>query len=171
MKAAAEGAEKNYDLERARLPKDRIERVEIYGQPSFIAEVKDGLHQLAKAYPYGYSLVQRYVRGIVQSTTHHDRGTSNGVIYYEANAENKLGLPANCFAAALVRRAVAIRKLLGYQIWRSPRSALGSLNKELEAMRILQCKGDYVHQQVNKILRLEQKLRFESVTTVTKILL
>jgi hypothetical protein len=159
MRLTAEGADKNYDIERSRLPEDRVGRLPIYGDPPFVRDVKYALSQLQTAYPYGYSLVQRYIRGIVQSDTNPSRGTANAVVYRQTGSDGSLGVPPNWFAAALVRRAVAMRKLHNFQIWRSPRSALGSLNRELRAMRLLGCDPKYFHRQTNKILQLERKIR------------
>jgi hypothetical protein len=159
MSLTARAAEKNYDEERSRLPERRVGRVRVYGADTFAKSVEEALELLQRAYPYGYSLVQRYIRGIVQSDTDPGRGTSNAVIYRKTTADGSLGVPANWFAAALVRRAIALRKLHGFQIWRSIRSAHGSLNRELHAMRLLECDSKYFHRQTNQILRLERRLR------------
>jgi hypothetical protein len=165
MKAAAQGAEKNYERERSMFSEDRVGGISIYGDPPFVADVKEALFQLKEAYPHGYSLVQRYIRGIIQSTTNPDRGVANGVIYRKPNRHKKLGVPPNCFAAALVRRAAAIRKLLSYQIWRSRRSALASLNRELHAIRLLNCDSMYFQQQLKKVFEIERQLRIRKKAT------
>jgi hypothetical protein len=159
LRTAVPGADKTYDTERSRLPEHRVGHVWVHGHSVFAAEVKQALAQLESAYPYGFSLVQRYIRAIVQSNINPNKGTANGVIYRKCNSDGSLGIPVNSFAAALVRRAVATRKLLRFHIWRSPRSALGSLNQELRAMRLLQCDPKYFHRQTNKILKLERQLK------------
>jgi hypothetical protein len=105
------------------------------------------------------SLAQRYLRAVVESKTDPSRGETDGVVYCESDAEGGLPVAPNRFAAFLVRRAVATRKRLGFQIWRSRASALKSLERELHAMRLLQCASKYFHQQHNKILKSERHLR------------
>jgi hypothetical protein len=154
--ATAGGADKNFDRERSSLPEQRVERISVYGNPPFSTQVIEGLSELKRAYPYGYRLVQRYIRGIVESNADPSIGESDGVVYCKTIPGEGLGVAPNRFAAFLVRRAVATRKLHGFQIWRCRRSALGSLNRELHAMRLLQCEQKYFHQQLNKILKLEK---------------
>ena len=164
MQAAADGAEKIYEAERSRFPERLIGQVRVYGDSAFVADVAQASEQLQAAYPYGFSLVQRYIRAVIQSDIDPRKGTSNAVIYRRAAENGSLGVPITWFAAALVGRAVATRKLLRFHIWRSPRSALGSLKHELRAMRLLQCEPEYFHRQNNKILRLERRLRARANT-------
>jgi hypothetical protein len=158
MRVSAAGAENIYDTERSLFPCHLVGRVRICGQDAFISGVKQALLTLQTLYPFGHSMVQRYIRAIIQSHADPDYGVSIGVVYHDPTPEGVLRLSEHCFAAFLVRRAEATRKLLGFQIWRSRRSALGSLNRELEAMRRLKCEGRYFHQQMNKILQLERQL-------------
>ena len=62
-------------------------------------------------------------------------------------------------AANLPKAEAAARKLRGFHIWRSRRSALGSLNLELRAMKLLQCDPKDFHRQLNSILTFERQLR------------
>src|SRR5437868_6987424 len=121
MQAAADGAEKIYEAERSRFPERLIGQVRVYGDSAFVADVAQASEQLQAAYPYGFSLVQRYIRAVIQSDIDPRKGTSNAVIYRRAAENGSLGVPITWFAAALVRRAVATRKLLRFHIWRSPR--------------------------------------------------
>lgn len=162
MRVSTAGAEKIYDAERSRFPYQRVGRVQICGQDVFVSQVKEALVILEALYPLGYSLVQRYVRAIIESPADPDYGVSIGVVYHDPKPDGLLRLPERCFAAFLVRRAVATRKLIGFQIWRSRRSALGSLTCELEAMRRLKCEGPYFHQQMNKVFQLERQLGLRS---------
>src|SRR2546423_301866 len=146
-KALADGADAQYDRERALLPERRVEKVRVHGHPIFTAQVIEALARLKQDYPYGYSLVQRYLRAVVESKTDPSVGETDGVVYCESDAEGGLSVAPNRFAAALVRRAVATRKRLGFQIWRSPASSLKSLERELHAMRLLQCESKYFHRQ------------------------
>src|ERR1700675_2132025 len=142
-RAAAGRADANYDRERCQLPEQRIEKIRVHGSPIFTAQVTEALACLKQDYPYGHSLVQRYLRAVVESKTDPSVGETDGVVYCESDAERGVRVPPNRFAAALVRRAVATRKRLGFQIWRSPASALKSLERELHAMRLLQCESKY----------------------------
>jgi hypothetical protein len=159
VKAATDTANRIYCKEKSTLPIDHVGRVRIHGCRAFAAEVRQALQQLQSNYPHGFSLVQRYIAAIVQRDIDPEKGTAIGVIYRKANPDGSLGVPVSWFAAALVRRAVATRKLLRFDIWRSRRSALGSLKKELHAMRLLQCDPEYFYRQNNKILQLERELR------------
>jgi hypothetical protein len=167
VRAAAEGGEKKFERERSRLPESHVENVAIYGEPLFADGVARSFSLLRTRYPFGYRLVQRYIRAVVQSRVGPQYGQNNAVIFVEPAAEGALPMPPNRFAAALVRRAVATRKLLHFQIWRSPRSALGSLKAELHAMRLLECDSKYFHPQMNKIIRLEKKLSDHSTRHAT----
>ena len=153
-----EPADAIYKKERSAFPEARVERIAIYGQPAFVDGVSAALTLLRNAFPYGYRLVQRYIPAIVQSGTDPSRGQANGVVYVAASSTGELRTPVGRFAAALVRRAAAARKLLGFQIWRSRRSALGSLNLELRAMRLLHCDPKHFHAQTNRILTFERQL-------------
>ncbi len=128
----------------------------IYGGPSFIEDVMTALSLLQDAYPHGYSLVQRYIRAIVQSDTDPEKGVPIGVVYSGASEKDRIKAPQNWFAAALVRRAVATRKLIAFNVWRSPRSAVKTLTKELHAMRLLGVEQKYLQQQTRKLLKMER---------------
>jgi hypothetical protein len=162
IRAAAEGGEKRFEQERSHFPESRVEQVAIYGDSLFADGVTQSFSLLRTRYPFGYRLVQRYVRAVVQSRVDARHGQNNAVIFVEPAADGGLPLSPSRFAAALVRRGVAIRKLLHFQIWRSPRSALGSLKAELHAMRLLECDSKYFHPQMNKIITLEKKLSHHS---------
>jgi hypothetical protein len=158
-RVAAERADANYDRERSLLSEQRVGKIRVHGSPIFAAQVTEGLARLKQDYPYGYSLVQRYLRAVVESKTDPSVGETDGVVYCESKAEGRLHVAPNRFAAALVRRAVATRKRLAFQIWRSPASALKSLERELHAMRLLQCDPKYFHRQQNRILKFERMVR------------
>jgi hypothetical protein len=155
-RVVAQGAERLYRKERQLLPEHRIEGVPIYGNAAFVQDVSEAFQRLRNSDPHGYSLVQRYTRAVVQSQLDPEKGVPIGVVYCSADGNGRLQGPADRFAAALVRRAVARRKLVGFNIWRSPRSALGSLNRELRAMRLLGVDPKYFHAQSNKILQMEK---------------
>jgi hypothetical protein len=161
LRGSASAAEKNYARERSRFPEQNFERILIYGQPHFVADIIKALSQLKHAYPYGYALVERYIRAIVQSSTRPGKAGGSGVVYRKSTGEGKLGIAPSRFAAALVHEAVAVRKLIGFNIWRSPRSELISLNRELRAMRLLDCDPRYFHHISNEILKREKQIKKE----------
>jgi hypothetical protein len=148
----------NFDRERSVLPEHHFSRVKIYGEKPFVREVTEALSLLKVGYPYGYSLVQRYIRAIVQSQTRRGVGVYLGVVFERCSENGSLPVTPDRYAASLVRHAIAFRKLLGFRLWRSPRSELGSLNRELRAMRLLRCDGRYFHRPSNLVLQLERQL-------------
>jgi hypothetical protein len=159
LRGSASAAEKHYARERSLLPEQRFERILICGQPDFIADAIEALSHLKHAYPYGYGLVQRYIRAIVQSHTRPGKAGGSGVVYRKSTAEGRLGVAPNRFAAALVHEAVGVRKLVGFNVWRSPRSELISLKRELRAMQLLGCDPKYFHHVWNEILKRERQIR------------
>src|SRR6478735_8344239 len=66
-RGAAVRSEDQYERERTKFPERRVGAVLVHGSDSFLSDVSDSLAQLQRKYPYGYSLVQRYIRGIIQS--------------------------------------------------------------------------------------------------------
>jgi hypothetical protein len=156
-KAAAVPAEDAYTAECEKLAKRRVGNVGVHGSEAFLADVTDALAQLQRNYPYGYSLVQRYVRGIIGSDTHRQTGYPIQVVFQRTSAEGKLPVAPNRFAANLVRYAVVYRKQIHFGLTRSRKSQLQSLNRELHAMRLLQCDQRYFHRPNNLILTLERE--------------
>src|SRR5438477_13063263 len=53
-----------YDEERRDYPQLRVGNIAVYGREPFVQDVSTSLAALADAYPYGYSLVQRYVHAV-----------------------------------------------------------------------------------------------------------
>jgi len=149
----------NYERERGLLREQKVGNVRISGSETFITEVMEALSHLKRAYPYGYSLAQRYIRGVVESDTRRGMGIPIRVIYQSRTREDKRQITSARFAAHLVRQAIAFRKLLGFCLWRSPRSELGSLKRELRAMEILHCEPQYFHRVQNEILLRERQIR------------
>jgi hypothetical protein len=156
-KVAAGPAEDAYTAECAKLRERRVGNIRVNGSEAFVSDVSDALAQLQRGYPYGYSLVQRYIRGIVGSDTHRRTGYPIQVVFQRATADGKLPIAPNRFAANLVRYAVVYRKQNGFGLTRSRKSQLQSLNRELHAMRLLQCDQRYFHRPNNLILNLERE--------------
>jgi len=156
-KGAAVSAEDKYAAERAKLPESRIGNVVVHGSAAFVNDVTDALTQLQRSYPYGYSLVQRYVRGIIASESRRQTGWPIQVVFQRTTPEGRLPFPPNRFAANLVRHAVVWRKQQGFGLTRSRKSQLQSLNRELHAMRLLKCDQKYFHRPTNLIFNLERQ--------------
>jgi hypothetical protein len=157
FKGAAVDSQQQYDRERAKLPEHIVGAVRIYGHPPFVSQVTEALSQLQQAYPYGYSLVQRYIRGIIQSDFRRQTGHPIQVVFRSCTPEGILPFAPNRFAANLVRYAVVFRKQLAFGLARSRKSEYQSLNRELHAMRLLQCDPRYFHRPTNLILNLERE--------------
>ena len=157
FEAAAVPAEDAYTAECEKLPERRVGNVRVHGPEGFLVDVTDALTQLQHGYPFGYSLVQRYIRGIIGSDTQRRTGYHIQVVFQPTTAEGKLPVAPNRFAANLVRYAVVYRKQIYFGLTRSRKSQLQSLNRELHAMRLLQCDQKYFHRPNNLILNLERE--------------
>ncbi len=148
----------SFNRERSALSECRVESILIYGTVTFVRQVSEALSLLKTGYPYGYSLAHRYIHAIVQSNSTRGMGIALAVIFQRASDEGNLPVTPDRLAANPVRHAIAFRKLLGFQIWRSARSELASLNRELHAMRLLKCDARYFHRPSNLVLQLERQL-------------
>ncbi len=143
ISAGAAATERHYGRARKTLPEHVVGNVRIYGKQPFVESAVKALSHLKDVYPYGYSLVQRYVRGIVEGDSQRGKGIFLGVVYRQWRRKRHLPIPPNRVAAQLVRQAVKMRKVMGFSIWRTPRSELGSLQRELKAMQLLGCDPKY----------------------------
>ena len=157
VKLAAQREEHYYDKCRSRLRERFSGKVRIYGDNIFANEVTEALSKLELAYPYGFGLVQRYIRGVVQVDRPTKIGQFIGVLFQQAPDGKPLG-DSSRFAARLVRAAATTRRIIGFNAPRDARSELISLNLELHAMRRLQCDSKYFHHQLNQILKRERQL-------------
>ena len=158
FKGASVASEEQYQRERANLPEHTFGALRVHGHQPFVDQVRDALSQLQRAYPYGYSLVQRYVRAIIQSESRRQTGHPIRVVFRSCTPEGKLPVAPNRFAANLVRHAVIFRKQLGFGLARSRKSEHQSLSRELHAMRLLQCDPKYFHRPNNLVLNIERDL-------------
>ncbi len=141
------------------LPEHAIGNIRVYGDPIFASSVAQALSRLSEVYPSGYSLVQRYIRGVVQGESRRGKGIFLGVVYRQWRRRAELPVPPDRVAAQLIRQAVKMRKVLGFSIWRSPRSELGSLYMELKAMRLLGCDAKYLADLQNEIVECQNRLQ------------
>ena len=156
-KGAAVAAQDQYERESANLPERRIGAVRVHGSAAFVSDVTEALAQLQRCYAYGYSLVQRCVYGIIQTDLPRRSGEPIQVVFLRSTPEGRLLFPPDRLAANLVRHAVVWRKQFGFGLFRSRKSQLQSLNRELHAMRLLGCDQRYFHRPTNLILNLERQ--------------
>jgi hypothetical protein len=156
-KCAALITEDQYERERSRLPESRVGAIRVYGPASFVSDVPEALGQLERCYPYGYSLVQRNVRDIIHTDIRRRNGEPIRVVFVRSSREGRLPLPPSRSAANLVRHAVVWRKQFGFGLFRSRKSQVQSISRELHAMRLLGCDQKYFHRPTNLILSLERK--------------
>ena len=156
-KAAAIIVEDSYESERSKFPDCRIGRLHVYGSPAFVSDVTEALAQLERGYAYGYSLVQRYIRGIIETKIPRRNGENIQVVFVPPAGDGRLPIPPNRFAANLVRYAVVWRKRFGFDLFKSRKSQLQSITRELHATRLLGCDQKYFHRPTNLILNLEKK--------------
>ncbi len=143
VRAWAVAETRYYSRAKTALPEHGFGHVRIYGSPMFMSSIAQSLSKLSEVYPYGYSVVRRYIRAVVQRDPSRGTGIFLGVVYRQWRINNGLPLPPDRVAAQLVRQAVEIRKVSGFSIWRSPRSELGSLYWELKAMKVLGCEAKH----------------------------
>ena len=74
-------------------------RLEVYGNPLFSGDVVGGLQQLKSAFPYGFGLIQRYIRCVVESDTpNRAKGSGIGVVCQKVTREGsfltlRIGMP------------------------------------------------------------------------------
>jgi hypothetical protein len=161
------GAEREYERARSEWPERKIDEVFVYGSERFANDCAATLLVLRDDYPYGYSLVQRYVRAIVQSDLKAEIGALIGVQYDRPNAEGRIPISTKRYAAYLVRLAAGIR-LSRFLFSRSSRTELLVYRQELKAMRTVQCEPEYFHRASNEVLKRERELRQHGVKVVNR---
>jgi hypothetical protein len=147
-----------YAYAQADKPHLQAGNIKIYGGPSFVGDVADALLQLEQTFPFGYSMVQRYIHAIEETTTNDKPFFGIGVRYEKRTPDGRLAVEPNRYAALLVRIAVSQRRGVHFFVPRSPRSDLLGLRKDLQAMRLLGCDKRYYHHICNQILQIERRL-------------
>lgn len=132
-----------YDEERRDYPQQRVGNIAVYGRKPFVEDVTRALAALADAYPYGYSLVQRYIhaleeKGFVTSPSISDSKhlTAFGAFAVSTTPEGRLAVTGERYARFLVRFAVERRRILA-SIPVSERAAIMSEKKAERAMSLL----------------------------------
>lgn len=130
---------KRYDEARVRLPHQRVGNITIYGNPPFSGDVAKALDVLREGYPYGYSLVQRYIEPdtLVSGAEKLSKALSAfGARAEKTTSEGKLPVTPERYAAFLVRLAAHRRRGLLYAPF-SKRADIFAHKKEERAMKIL----------------------------------
>jgi hypothetical protein len=101
-----------YDEERRECPQQRLGNITVYGRKPFVEDVTKALAALADAYPYGYSLIQRYIhaieeKGFVTSPNIRDpkHVAGFGARAESTTPEGRLPVTAERYASFLVRFA------------------------------------------------------------------
>jgi hypothetical protein len=134
---------KRYDKARRLCPHQRIGNVAVHGEAAFTQDVAKALTVLAEGYPYGYSLVQRYIYAIEPEgfAGGGETFSSAALGSFGARAEKttsagKLAVPAERYAAFLVRIAAQCKRARLYAP-RSKRADLLGQKREERAMKLL----------------------------------
>jgi hypothetical protein len=132
-----------YDDERRDYPQRCIGNIAVYGREPFVEDVSKALAALADGYPYGYSLVQRYVHAVEEKgfVTSPSIGDWKQLAGFGARAENatpdgRLPATAERYASFLVQFAAERRRIL-WSIPRSEKAAAWQKKKEKHAMSLL----------------------------------
>lgn len=153
LRQAIKVAEEQFESERPNQMPVTVGTIQIFGRDLFAEEAQRSLEQLM-LYPFGYRLVQRYVRAIVESKKPPKSGVFVGVVYQKSNDAGRIPWAASRFAALLVRRALTTRFCVGFELPSSSRSELIRLQRELRTMEILNCHPRYFPHQRQQIERV-----------------
>jgi len=119
------------------LPSTTVGTVSVYGCEVFTDEVATSLELLKAQDHYGYQLVQRYVRAVVEAPKRHRSGQLLGVRYQRTTEVRRLPFSLNRFAALLVRDAIVTRRIRGFALKHSPKADVLALTHELRTMHAL----------------------------------
>jgi hypothetical protein len=127
----------------------RVGSINVVGPNGLRDEVSESLRILQSYYPYGYGLVQRYLRAVVGLDVPLDFGWVIGVQFEHIERFGRLRWSPDRFAGVLLRTAIYTRLTKGYGIcvWRNPRAQLPALKQELRLLRIIGCDAKYIVQQ------------------------
>jgi hypothetical protein len=139
----------------AGLPQRKVGRVTIHGSDAFLDDVSDALRWLETGFPYGFSLVQRYIRAVVAGKPR--RGAQpTGVWYIPTTAGGRVPSARNRFAAVLVSFAVSTRIILHYLPTKS-RAQVVARRWERRAMELLNCHPLYLRRQAAHLEAAERR--------------
>lgn len=159
LRKADEMAQAHYIRETHGVESRVVEGVRIFGGELFADEVGESLRQLQKQDVYGYRLVRRYIRAIVESISPPQSGRFIGVVYQKTNDAHRLPWSVSRFAALLVRRALTTRLIAGFGLPNSARSELLRLRRELRTLELLNCHPRYVREQLDQIKKVKMRCR------------
>ena len=129
------------------------------------------LAQLLAFYPFGYSLVQRYLHSVIESDVKPEMGITIGVLYERtARGSPFAGGPAR-YAAYLVRRAVGQRQGLGFAVRSSSRALAAILKREMHTMALVRCDAAYIRYVRAQIQQLESTPSFRYSKSIKRFML
>ena len=160
MRRVAEMEQGFYERLCSEFPESHVGNVRISGCDAFRGEVVEALSWLQSADPYGYSLVQRYLRGVVESAAKRKGAQVLGVRYQRSTEAGRLPSPRNRIAAAFVHDAAVARFIRGFGLVRSRRRELAALKRERKAMELLNCHPFYFqwqHAQIEERGHMRQR--------------
>lgn len=121
--------------------------ISIIGSNQFRDEVTESIHLLKNEYPFGYSLLQRYISAVVAFSKRIDYGVVGGLCFEVPMQNGNLPWHTNRFAALLVRDAILARLARrDLCIFRNPRVQAIAWEVELRCMKMLGCHHDYIKQ-------------------------
>jgi hypothetical protein len=148
-KSASVVAQKYYERACENEGERRVGNINVVGPNRFRDEVSESLRILEAHYPFGYTLIQRYLRGVVGLDAALDFGWVIGVCFEPVARSGRLRWPPERFAGVLLRTAIDTRLTKGYSIcvWRNPKAQLPALKRELRLLRAIGCDPQYIVQQ------------------------
>jgi hypothetical protein len=149
-----------YKGECSRFPLRRIGVTKVYGSDDFVQRVRTALETLKIFYPFGYSLVQRYVHSVIESDVKPEMGITMGVLYERTAPNSPFAAGPARYAAYMVRRAVGQRQSLGFAVRSSPRALAAILKREAHAMALVRCDSTYIRYIRAQIQQLERTPSF-----------
>lgn len=136
-----------------------VGRVAIYGNRAFTSQVREALFHLQQQFPWGFSMVQRYIIAIEQRATPIMAYAGIGVRFERAAQNGSLPVDPKRYGALLVRMAVGLRIHMRLRIPPSARTQLLELLTDVNAMKRLGCEQRYYYSIWNQIHRIERSLR------------
>jgi len=105
-----------YEAESSRFEPRSVGVIKIYGSRDFVLRVSTALEMLKGFYPFGYSLVQRYIHSVIESDVDPQMGMLTGVLYERTARGSPFAAGPARYAAYMVRRAFGERQSLGFAV-------------------------------------------------------
>lgn len=157
-----------YKVECSKFPLHRVGAIKIYGTDDFVQRVITALETLKASYPFGYSLVQRYLHSIVESDVKPQMGLTIGVLYERTARGSPFAAGSARYAAYLVRRAVGQRQSLGFAVRSSSRALAAILKREVHTMALVECDAVFIRYIRAQIQQLESAPSFRYSKSVKR---